>query len=69
MIESMRILMLLMEISITDAKRIVHFSRTWSDLRESNDELHCTSEAVARIVAERGFPAAPGDRSDSDFER
>jgi hypothetical protein len=35
-------------IDLGEAKRIVHFSETWADLRAENEELHERAENAAR---------------------
>jgi hypothetical protein len=50
--ESMRLLTRLENISLGEAKRIVHFSETWTDFRAGSEELHERAEKAARELEE-----------------
>ena len=41
--------------SLADAKRLVHFSPAWSDMREANEKFH---EELERIAEQIDEPAA-----------
>ena len=44
----------ILRLPLADAKRIVHESRAWADLRERDDEFHDTLEATFRAEAAGG---------------
>jgi ribosomal protein L7/L12 len=51
-IESIKITRAVLRVSLGEAKRIVHGSLAWSDLRDEFDVLHeAASEAVAQLQA------------------
>ena len=60
-IDCIKLLTRLENVSLGEAKRIVHFSETWADFRAGSEELHERAEKVAReLEAEtrrRGTPA------------
>ncbi len=39
-VDSMRVIVKLQDLTLDDAKRIVHFSKTWEDVRKRDEELH-----------------------------
>jgi len=39
-VDSMRVIIELRGLTSDDAKRIVHFSKTWEDVRKRDEELH-----------------------------
>ena len=41
---SVQMLRKLTNVSLAEAKQIVHFSQTWADLREAHDRFHDTLE-------------------------
>lgn len=49
----------LLRIPLAEAKRLVHFSSAWSDLREPHERFHNIIEAVA--ASERGSPAGSNE--------
>jgi hypothetical protein len=49
--QSMRLLGRANNIGLGDAKRVVHFSETWKDFRESSEQLHEEAERVAFELA------------------
>jgi signal transduction histidine kinase len=56
-IQSIRIIRDLMDLSRADAKQLVHYSRTWSDMRDTISELHEQAESIAENLGathERG---------------
>lgn len=50
--ECMKLLRRLENVSLGEAKKIVHFSETWEDFRASSEELHEQAEQAAREVEE-----------------
>lgn len=50
--DSMKLLMRLEDVSLGEAKRIVHFSETWADYRAGSEELHARAEKAARELEE-----------------
>ena len=43
-----------------DAKRLVHFSPAWADMREANEKFH---EELEKLVVEDDEPGGPANRS------
>ena len=39
-VDSMRVIVELKDLTLDDAKRIVHFSKTWEDIRNRDEEWH-----------------------------
>lgn len=39
-VDSMRVIVELRDLTLDDAKRIVHFSKTWEDVRKRDEEWH-----------------------------
>ena len=48
-IDSIRALMLVRDLSIAEAKEIVHFSQAWKDSRESDEGFHAQLEAAMEL--------------------
>lgn len=45
-IDSIKAIKDLYKIDFSESKRRIHFSKTWADSRQSNDQLHQTAEDV-----------------------
>jgi hypothetical protein len=54
-----------MNLSLPEAKHLVHYSRTWSDLRDPISELHERAETVAE---EHGVTRNPNGRSQVEID-
>jgi hypothetical protein len=52
-IESMQLLKRLLNIPLDEAKRIAHWSETWSDLRSSHDNFHDAAEKAAQSFSKK----------------
>jgi hypothetical protein len=52
-LESMRILKNVLGLSLAEAKQIVHFSETWSDMRDEHDRIHDVLEDVVKAISDR----------------
>lgn len=61
MIESIKLLRALEVIDLGEAKRIVHFSEAWKDLREGSEQLH---EEAEKAAMELGKEAGVDDTGD-----
>jgi ribosomal protein L7/L12 len=48
-IDAIRLLVVLQDLSLPEAKRVVHFSDAWSDTRERDEEFHDQLERVAKL--------------------
>lgn len=44
--DSIRALILVKDLSLTEAKKIVHFSEAWKDTREADEGFHARLEAA-----------------------
>jgi len=49
-IDSMRVLMELMGLSLGEAKQVVHLSEAWRDTRDSDDRFHESLQRVAEDI-------------------
>jgi len=52
-LESMQLFKQLTNITLAEAKQVVHFSSTWSDLRAEHDRFHATVEDVAKSIDDK----------------
>jgi hypothetical protein len=53
-IDSMSILISGCGIGLGEAKRVIHFSPTWSDRKETDDAFHATVEEASSILKRGG---------------
>lgn len=49
-VESIKITRAVLHVRLADAKRIVHQSAAWADLRANFEDLHETASSVAREI-------------------
>lgn len=61
--DCIKLLIRLENVSLGEAKRIVHLSETWADLRVASEELHEDAERAAR---ELGAQISSGSFGDAD---
>jgi ribosomal protein L7/L12 len=47
-IDSIRVIMAVLDVDLARAKRIVHQSRAWADMRDRDDSFHGALERAAR---------------------
>lgn len=52
-LESMRVISSLEDVDLGEAKKIVHFSVTWKDVKQSDEQLMEDAERVAREYERR----------------
>lgn len=58
-IQSMKVVRDVLELSMSEAKDLVHHSRAWSDMRDEHSELH--------EQAEDAIPVKPTQNADGSF--
>ncbi len=52
-VDSMRVIMIVLDVDLARAKRIVHESKAWADVRDRDDRLHGALEKAAKAGAAR----------------
>lgn len=52
-LESMQLITQLMQLSLPEAKQLVHFSETWADLRPAHDRFHRNVDEVVGSFDEK----------------
>ena len=62
-IQSMWVICQIQQISLEDAKRTVHFSKAWADMRDTHNRLHASLEESVSHIQQDDQPSSFDDDS------